>query len=56
MSERQVSADGQTYPLPRPFMVIATQNPLEFEGTYPLPESQPTGSAANFGRLSRSGP
>lgn len=40
MSERQVSADGQTYPLPRPFMVIATQNPLEFEGTYPLPESQ----------------
>jgi len=40
MSERQVSADGQTYPLPRPFMVIATQNPAEFEGTYPLPESQ----------------
>ena len=40
MSERQVSADGQTYPLPRPFMVIATQNPIEFEGTYPLPESQ----------------
>ena len=40
MSERQVSVDGQTYPLPQPFMVIATQNPLEFEGTYPLPESQ----------------
>jgi len=40
MSERQVSVDGQTYPLPRPFMVIATQNPVEFEGTYPLPESQ----------------
>jgi MoxR-like ATPase len=40
MSEAQVSADGQTYPLPRPFLVIATQNPLEFEGTYPLPESQ----------------
>ena len=40
MSERQVSADGQTHPLPRPFMVIATQNPVEFEGTYPLPESQ----------------
>jgi MoxR-like ATPase len=40
MSEGQVSADGQTYRLPRPFMVIATQNPLEFEGTYPLPESQ----------------
>jgi len=40
MSEGQVSADGQTHLLPRPFMVIATQNPLEFEGTYPLPESQ----------------
>jgi len=40
MSERQVSADGHTHPLPRPFMVIATQNPVEFEGTYPLPESQ----------------
>jgi MoxR-like ATPase len=40
MSERQVSADGQTHPLPKPFMVIATQNPVEFEGTYPLPESQ----------------
>jgi MoxR-like ATPase len=40
MSEAQVSVDGQTYPLPRPFMVIATQNPVEFEGTYPLPESQ----------------
>jgi MoxR-like ATPase len=40
MSESQISVDGQTYPLPQPFMVIATQNPLEFEGTYPLPESQ----------------
>jgi len=40
MSEGQVSVDGQTYALPRPFLVIATQNPLEFEGTYPLPESQ----------------
>ena len=40
MSEGQISADGRTYPLPQPFMVIATQNPLEFEGTYPLPESQ----------------
>ena len=40
MSEAQVSVDGQTHPLPRPFMVIATQNPVEFEGTYPLPESQ----------------
>ena len=40
MNERQVTADGQTHELPRPFMVIATQNPLEFEGTYPMPESQ----------------
>jgi MoxR-like ATPase len=40
MSDSQVSADGQTHPLPRPFTVIATQNPFEFEGTYPLPESQ----------------
>jgi MoxR-like ATPase len=40
MSEGQVSIDGQTHDLPKPFMVIATQNPYEFEGTYPLPESQ----------------
>ncbi len=40
MSEQQVSVDSQTHDLPRPFMVIATQNPFEFEGTYPLPESQ----------------
>jgi MoxR-like ATPase len=40
MSDRQVSMDGQTHKLPQPFMVIATQNPYEFEGTYPLPESQ----------------
>lgn len=40
MSENQVSIDGTSYPLPQPFMVIATQNPFEFEGTYPLPESQ----------------
>ncbi|MBN2294008.1 MAG: MoxR family ATPase [Pirellulales bacterium] len=40
MNEGQVTADGQTHDLPRPFIVIATQNPLEFEGTYPLPESQ----------------
>jgi MoxR-like ATPase len=40
MNEFQVSVDGQTYPLPQPFMVIATQNPLEYQGTYPLPESQ----------------
>jgi MoxR-like ATPase len=40
MSEGQVSVDGTTYDLPEPFIVIATQNPFEFEGTYPLPESQ----------------
>jgi len=40
MSEQQVSVDGKTYPLPAPFVVAATQNPFEFEGTYPLPESQ----------------
>lgn len=40
MSERQVSVDGNTYPIPDPFLVIATQNPFEFEGTYVLPESQ----------------
>ncbi len=40
MSDHQVSLDSATYKLPQPFMVIATQNPYEFEGTYPLPESQ----------------
>jgi MoxR-like ATPase len=40
MNEAQVSLDHSTYPLPRPFMVLATQNPLEYEGTHPLPESQ----------------
>lgn len=40
MAERQVSADGVTRPLDRPFVVLATQNPVEFEGTYPLPEAQ----------------
>ena len=40
MMERQVTADGVTYPLDRPFLVLATQNPFEFEGTYPLPENQ----------------
>ena len=40
MEERQVSADGVTHQLDRPFLVIATQNPVEFEGTYPLPEAQ----------------
>ncbi len=40
MEERQVSVDGITHPLPPPFLVIATQNPIELEGTYPLPEAQ----------------
>ena len=40
MEERQVTVDGVTYPLQAPFMVIATQNPIEMEGTYPLPEAQ----------------
>jgi MoxR-like ATPase len=40
MQERQITVDGETYPLPRPFIVIATQNPIELEGTFPLPEAQ----------------
>jgi MoxR-like ATPase len=40
MEERQVTVDGITHPLPKPFMVLATQNPIEYEGTFPLPEAQ----------------
>jgi MoxR-like ATPase len=40
MGEQQISLDGQTYPLPDPFIVLATQNPVEYEGTFPLPEAQ----------------
>jgi MoxR-like ATPase len=40
MQERQVTLEGETMPLPRPFVVMATQNPIEYEGTYPLPEAQ----------------
>jgi MoxR-like ATPase len=40
MSERQASIEGTTYALPEPFLVLATQNPIEFHGTYPLPEAQ----------------
>jgi MoxR-like ATPase len=40
MQERQVTVDGVTYPLPQPFLVMATQNPIELEGTFPLPEAQ----------------
>ncbi|MBA2297902.1 MAG: AAA family ATPase [Actinobacteria bacterium] len=40
MQENQVTIDGESYPLERPFMVLATQNPIEYEGTYPLPEAQ----------------
>ncbi|NMM94628.1 AAA family ATPase [Bifidobacterium oedipodis] len=40
MNEGQISVDGETYPLPDPYFVVATQNPIELEGTYPLPEAQ----------------
>lgn len=40
MQERQITIDGNTYKLPEPFMVLATQNPIEYEGTFPLPEAQ----------------
>jgi MoxR-like ATPase len=40
MAEQQVSIEGETHPLPKPFWVVATQNPVEFHGTYPLPEAQ----------------
>ena len=40
MQEQQVTIDGETRPLPRPFLVMATQNPIEYEGTFPLPEAQ----------------
>ncbi len=40
MEERQVTVDGVTYPMPTPFLVLATQNPIEYEGTFPLPEAQ----------------
>src|SRR5437764_5286954 len=40
MDERQITVDGVTYPLPEPFVVLATQNPIEYEGTFPLPEAQ----------------
>jgi MoxR-like ATPase len=40
MEERQVTVDGETYPMARPFLVLATQNPIEYEGTFPLPEAQ----------------
>src|SRR5215203_4453741 len=40
MQEAQVTVDGESHPLPDPFLVVATQNPIEYEGTYPLPEAQ----------------
>jgi len=40
MEEKQITMDGMTHPLPKPFMVMATQNPIEYEGTFPLPEAQ----------------
>jgi MoxR-like ATPase len=50
MEERQVTIEGESHPLPAPFMVFATQNPIEYEGTYPLPEAQ-----LGSDRLSRRG-
>jgi MoxR-like ATPase len=46
MEERQVTADGTTHPLPRPFLVIATQNPVEHEGTYGMPTASSTASSS----------
>ena len=40
MAERQITIEGETLPLDKPFMVVATENPVEMEGTYPLPEAQ----------------
>src|SRR5262245_10363262 len=40
MEERQITVDGVTYPMPDPFLILATQNPIEYEGTFPLPEAQ----------------
>ena len=40
MQEHQITSEGETKPLPRPFLVLATQNPIELEGTFPLPEAQ----------------
>jgi MoxR-like ATPase len=49
MAERQVTVDGQTHALPRPFLVLATQNPVELEGTFPLPEAQIDRFLVRFG-------
>ena len=54
MGERQVTLDGQTHPLGPPFFVIATQNPYEFEGTYPLPESPRTARRARIKLMTQS--
>ncbi|MCK5432848.1 MAG: MoxR family ATPase, partial [Gammaproteobacteria bacterium] len=48
MAEGQVTIEGETHPLPKPFFVIATQNPIEFHGTYPLPEAQMDRFAMRF--------
>ncbi len=55
MQERQVTVDGVSHPLPAPFVVLATQNPIEFEGTFPLPEAQALGypSAADAAEIVR---
>ena len=56
MQEGQVTLEGETMPLPEPFMVLATQNPIEYEGTFPLPEAQlDRFHAQTGGRLSEHG-
>ena len=49
MEERQVTADGATLPMPRPFLVLATQNPIALEGTFPCPKRSLTGSSCEWG-------
>jgi MoxR-like ATPase len=48
MQENQVTVEGTTYPLPQPFVVLATQNPIEYEGTFPLPRPRLTVSSSAF--------
>jgi hypothetical protein len=54
MEERQATIDGVTHPMPDPFLVIATQNPIEYEGTFALPEASSTGSCCASGSATRS--
>ena len=56
MQEHRVTVQGRTYPLPAPFFVFATQNPIELEGTYPLPRPSSTGSCSAFISATRTKP